>query len=77
MSRSKSTRGHHEVVIPHAELADPQTITDRNERAFAELDSNIHVHEVTDITDDFEKGVRRMRFKMPRTFVDLGRKSHR
>ncbi len=74
---SRAVRGQHEVIIPHAELANPQTITERNEQAFAERDSNIHVHEVTDITDDFDAGVRRMRFKMPRTFVDLGRKSHR
>lgn len=74
---SKRVRGANEVIIPHADLRDPQTITERNERAFAELDSNIHVHEVTDITDDFDKGVRRMRVKMPRTFVDLGARSHR
>lgn len=73
----KKVRGANEVIIPHSELRDPQTITERNERAFAELDSDIHTHEVTDITDDFDAGVRRMRVKMPRTFVDLGRRSYR
>jgi hypothetical protein len=74
---SKRVRGHHEVIIPHSELQDPQTITERNERAFAELGSDIHTHEVVSIEDCHETGRRHMRIKMPRTFVDLGARSHR
>jgi len=36
-------------------LADPQTITQRNVKAFRENDLNIHHHEVKELVDDHSK----------------------
>jgi hypothetical protein len=53
-----------EIRIPmdNEELQDPQRITDLNKRLLArEFDGDmdaIHKHEVHDIIDDFDKGVR-------------------
>jgi hypothetical protein len=41
-----------EIRIPHAEIKDPQTITQRNIRAFKEAGLDIHRHEVDELVDD-------------------------
>jgi len=61
-----------EIVVPHKDLANPQTITQVNEKMFKDNDLNIHVNEVQDITDDFERKVRRYKIKNTRYF-DMGR----
>jgi len=61
-----------EIVVPHKDLADPQTITQVNEKMFKDHDLDIHVNEVQDITDDFERKVRRYKIKNTKYF-DMGK----
>ena len=61
-----------EVIVPHKDLQDPHTITQVNEEMFKTHDMDIHVNEVEDITDDFEKKVRRYKIKNTKYF-DFGR----
>ena len=61
-----------EIVVPHKDLADPSTITQVNEKMFKDNDLDIHRHEVQDITDDFERKVRRYKIKNTKYF-DMGR----
>ena len=70
MSRS----AHREIVLPHGELADPQTITGRNIRAFEEAGLDIHVHEVDEVIDDQQRGVRILKVRNVKYF-DMGRRS--
>lgn len=64
-----------EIRIPmdDKELQDPQRITELNKRIFArEFDGDIeaiHKHEVHDIIDDFDKGVRVIRIRKRKYFV--------
>jgi len=62
-----------DILIPHADLQDPQTITERTTRAFREADVDIHRHEVDAIDDDFKRGVRRLKVRHVKYF-DLGRR---
>ena len=61
-----------EVIVPHEELSDPNTITQVNEKMFKDNDLNIHTNEVEDITDDFQRKVRRYKIRNTRYF-DMGR----
>ena len=44
-----------EIRIPFKELADPQTITQRNVKAFRENGVDIHHNEVKELVDDHSK----------------------
>ena len=63
-----------EIRIRHddAELSDPQRITDLNKRLMArEFDDSledIHKHEIEDIIDDFDTGVRVMKIRKRKYF---------
>ena len=57
-----------EIIIPHNDIGSPDKITKEMEKKFKEHDLNIHRHEVTDIEDDYKKGVRRIKVKNTRYF---------
>lgn len=58
-----------EILIPHKDLEDPQTITARNIRMFKEHGLDIHRHEVEKLEDDFKKKVRRYTIKNTKYFL--------
>ena len=60
-----------EIIIDHAEISNPQTITDVNIRKFKEKGLDIHVNEVEDISDDHKAGKRRIKIKITKYF-DMG-----
>lgn len=66
-----------DILVPHDQIRDPNKITDVNERVFKENGLDMHHHEVDKLEDDHRRGVRRYKVRGPRTFIDLGRKSHR
>ena len=61
-----------EIIVPHEDLEDSQTITQVNEKMFKEHDLDIHMNDVLDITDDYERKVRRYKIKNTK-FFDMGR----
>ena len=60
-----------DILIPHSEISDSQTITHVTERKFQEQGLNCHRHEVTDLHDDFDKGVRKLTVHTPRVFFTV------
>lgn len=62
-----------EISIPHAELDDPQTITERNVRAFKENGLDIHVNEVDELIDDHKLARRIYKIRNVKYF-DMGRR---
>ena len=58
-----------EILIPHAELEDSQTITEVVTNKMKEHDLDIHQHEVEDIDDDDKAGIRRLRVKNTKYFA--------
>lgn len=60
-----------DILIPHAEIGNPQTITPIMERKFKEAGLDMHHHEVTDLHDDFDKGVRKLTVHTPRVFFTV------
>ena len=68
-----------EIKLPFSEISNSQTITDRNERAFKEAGLDLHRDELTgeELIDDHDKGVRILRVKGRRTFIDLGKGKRR
>jgi hypothetical protein len=63
-----------EIRIPHAEIKNPQTITQRQVRAFKENDLDIHKNEVDEIVDDFSTKTRILKIRKVKYF---GPWSHR
>ena len=61
-----------EIRIPFDEIRDPQTITQRNIRAFKENDMSIHHNDVLSLTDDHSRKQRILKIKKVR-FFDMGR----
>ena len=57
-----------ELIIPHSEIKDNQTITGVMERKFKEQGLDLHVNEVEDMQDDHKKGIRRLRVKNTKYF---------
>ena len=57
-----------ELIIPHSEIKDNQTITGVMERKFKEQGLDLHVNEVEDMQDDHKKGMRRLRVKNTKYF---------
>ncbi len=47
-----------EFQVKHSELQDPNTITQRNIEEFKRQGLDIHVNEVEELIDDYNKGVR-------------------
>lgn len=62
-----------EIRIPHAEIADPQTITQVNVRKFKEAGLDIHKNEVDRLEDDHRRGERILTVRNPK-FFDMGRR---
>jgi hypothetical protein len=62
-----------ELSIPHRELDNPQTITQRTQRAFAEADLDIHRHEVVELVDEFSTQRRIYKIRNVKIF-DMGRR---
>jgi hypothetical protein len=60
-----------EIRIPHAEIRDPQTITDVQERAFEAHGLDMHRHEVDELIDDHARGERILKVKTPRMFLTV------
>jgi hypothetical protein len=52
-----------EIILKHKDIEHPVGICDVTEREFKKKDMDIHVNEVTEVTDDFQKGVRRLTVK--------------
>lgn len=57
-----------DIVIPHGEIANSQTITDRNIRAFGEAGLDIHKNDVVELEDDYRKGERRLKVRNVKYF---------
>ncbi len=62
-----------EIIIPHSEIQNPQTITDVNRRAFKEAGLDIHKHDVREMHDDHTRGVRVMKIKKPTRYFFMGK----
>ena len=56
------------IVLDHKDIADAQKITGVTDRAFKAKDVDLHVHEVTDMQDDFKKGKRHLTVKNTKYF---------
>ena len=61
-----------ELRIPHDEIREPQSITQRNVKAFREAGLNIHRDEVVDLVDDHGRKERVLKVQ-DRKYFDLGR----
>jgi len=57
-----------EILIPHGEISNSQTITEVTDRKFKEQGLDLHKDEVTDLDDDFKKGVRKLTVKNTKYF---------
>lgn len=57
-----------EILIPHGEISNSQTITQVMEQKFRENDLDMHRHEVTDLQDDDKRRVRKLTVKNSRYF---------
>jgi len=57
-----------EILIKHEDIMDPQKITQVNEREFEKHGLDIHVNEVDELEDDFDKGVRRLKVRNTKYF---------
>ena len=62
-----------EIRIPYSRIANPQTITDVNKRAFKEAGLDIHKHDVREMHDDHSRGERVMKIKKPTTYFFMGK----
>ena len=67
---------HKEIRLPYANIANPQTITDVQERAFHEHGLDMHRDELTgeELIDDHDKQVRILKVRAPRKYFDMGRR---
>lgn len=61
-----------ELRIPHQEISDPQTITQRNIRAFKEAGLDIHRHEVDELYDDHSTKTRILKVRKVKFFGPWG-----
>ena len=66
-----------EIRIPHSEIANSQTITDVQEKAFKDAGLDMHHDELTGehdgLIDDHEKGVRVLRVKGRTKYFFMGK----
>ena len=61
-----------ELRIPHDEIRDPQSITQRNVKAFRDAGLDIHRQEVVELLDDHRRKERVLKVQ-DRKYFDLGR----
>lgn len=57
-----------DIILPHSEIGNSQTITERNVRAFSEAGLDIHKNDVVALEDDFKKGERRLKVRNVKYF---------
>ena len=66
-----------EIRIPHASIANSQTITDIQEKAFKDAGLDMHRDELTGehdgLIDDHDKGVRILRVKKRTKYFFMGK----
>lgn len=62
-----------ELRIPHRELRDSQTCSDRVEFEFVRAGLNAHRHEIDGMEDDFDRDERIIRVRTPKTMVGFGK----
>lgn len=62
-----------EIRIPYSRIANPQTITQTNIKAFKEHGLDIHRHEVKELVDDHARGERIIKVKGPKTYFFQGK----
>ena len=58
-----------EIRLKHEAISDSQTITQVTTEAFEKEGLNIHVNEVENLEDDFNKGERILKIKNTKFFV--------
>jgi len=58
-----------EIRIPHDRIMDPKTITQVNEAEFKKNGLDMHRNEVTEIVDDFDRGVRILQVEKKMVFT--------
>jgi hypothetical protein len=64
-----------EMKIPHSEISNPQTITQRNVQEFRKHGLDIHRHEVKELHDDHRAGVRTIKVDDRKYFSGSGKRS--
>ncbi len=57
-----------ELLIPHSEISNSQTITQVMDRKMKEKDLSIHLNDIVDLQDDFKKGIRKLSVKNTKIF---------
>ena len=57
-----------EIIIDHAEIQNPQTITEVQERIFKENGVDMHVNEVDSLEDDFKSKKRVLKIRNTKYF---------
>lgn len=57
-----------EILIPHSEIENSQSITQVMDRKMKEKDLNIHINDVVSLEDDFKKGIRKIEVKNSKLF---------
>jgi len=58
-----------EIILNHKDIQHPVGICDVVEREFQKRDMDIHRHEALEVTDDFDKGVRKITVKNTKYFT--------
>lgn len=61
-----------EMRIPHADISDPNKVTQRNIEEFKRHGLDIHRHEVIELHDDHKRGERVLKVQ-DRKYFDLGK----
>ena len=56
------------ITLDHKDISDAQKITEVTDNAFKAKDVNLHVHEVTNMEDDFKTGKRHLTVKNTKYF---------
>ena len=67
---------HKEIRLNYADIENPQTITEVQERAFRKHGLDMHRDELTgeEIINDHDKQVRILKVRAPRKYFDMGRR---
>jgi hypothetical protein len=60
-----------DIILDHKDIGDSQTITRVTEDAFKREGLDCHRHEVTDMYDDNDKGIRKLTVQTPRLFFSV------
>jgi hypothetical protein len=62
-----------DIIIKHDKINHPEKVTKGTVDAFKNAGLDIHRNEVDLIEDDFDRGERRLKVKMPRSFHFFGK----